>query len=56
MDLRPGQEPPRLTARPIPENDLWIAAIAIQHGLTLATRDEHFNDVDDLKRETGSSP
>jgi tRNA(fMet)-specific endonuclease VapC len=41
----------RLKARPIPENDLWIAAIAIQHGLTLATRDEHFNDVDDLKRE-----
>lgn len=41
----------RLKGRPIPENDLWIAAIAVQHGLTLATRDDHFNDVDGLKRE-----
>jgi tRNA(fMet)-specific endonuclease VapC len=28
--------------RPIPDNDLWIAAIARQHGLPVATRDEHF--------------
>lgn len=28
--------------RPIPENDIWIAAAAMQHGLTLAARDEHF--------------
>ncbi len=27
---------------PIPENDLWIAAVAKEHGLPLATRDEHF--------------
>ena len=27
---------------PIPENDLWIAAIAIEHGWPLATRDAHF--------------
>ncbi len=27
---------------PIPTNDLWIAAIAIQHSLVLATRDKHF--------------
>jgi tRNA(fMet)-specific endonuclease VapC len=27
---------------PIPANDLWIAALAIQHGLALATRDQHF--------------
>lgn len=26
----------------IPENDLWIAAAALEHGLPLATRDEHF--------------
>lgn len=32
----------RASGRPIPENDLWIAAIAQEHGLTLATRDEHF--------------
>ena len=27
---------------PIPENDLWIAAVALEHGLPLATRDVHF--------------
>jgi tRNA(fMet)-specific endonuclease VapC len=27
---------------PIPENDLWIAAQAMEHGLPLATRDAHF--------------
>ncbi len=32
----------RLEGRPIPENDLWIAALARQHGLTLVSRDEHF--------------
>lgn len=32
----------RITARPIPENDIWIAATAIQHGLTLITRDSDF--------------
>jgi tRNA(fMet)-specific endonuclease VapC len=41
----------RLRGRPIPENDLWIAAVAMQHGLTLATRDDHFEAVDDLQRE-----
>jgi tRNA(fMet)-specific endonuclease VapC len=32
----------------IPENDTWIAAIALQHSLTVLTRDAHFNDVDGL--------
>jgi tRNA(fMet)-specific endonuclease VapC len=41
----------RLKGRPIPENDIWISALAIQHGLTLATRDEHFNEMDNLRRE-----
>jgi len=41
----------KVKGRPIPENDIWIAAIAIQHGLTLVTRDEHFNDVDGLQVE-----
>jgi len=27
---------------PIPENDIWIAAVAAQHGLPLAHRDTHF--------------
>jgi tRNA(fMet)-specific endonuclease VapC len=41
----------RAKARPIPENDVWIAAIALQHGLVLATRDEHFAAVDGLTCE-----
>jgi tRNA(fMet)-specific endonuclease VapC len=42
----------KVKGRPIPENDLWIAAIALQHGLTLVTRDEHFKQVDGLSVET----
>lgn len=34
--------------RPIPENDLWIASLAIQHNLTLITRDAHFDAIEDL--------
>ena len=26
----------------IPTNDVWIAALAVQHGLMLFTRDQHF--------------
>lgn len=38
----------RRKGRPIPQNDIWIAAIALQHNLTLLTRDAHFNEVDGL--------
>jgi tRNA(fMet)-specific endonuclease VapC len=38
----------RARGRPIPENDLWIAAIALQYSLTLATRDDHFREIDGL--------
>lgn len=38
--------------RPLPENDIWIAAIAFQYGLTLVTRDNHFNEIDSLDIET----
>lgn len=31
--------------KPIPVNDLWIAAIACQHDLPLVTRDKHFDSV-----------
>jgi tRNA(fMet)-specific endonuclease VapC len=37
--------------RPIPENDIWIAAAAMEHGLILATRDAHFQEVDRLSVE-----
>ncbi len=35
---------------PIPENDVWIAAVALQHDLVLLTRDKHFELVDKLQR------
>jgi tRNA(fMet)-specific endonuclease VapC len=38
----------RKKGRPIPQNDIWIAAIALQHGITLLTRDGHFQNVDGL--------
>lgn len=28
---------------PIPENDIWIAALALEHGLPLTARDAHFD-------------
>lgn len=34
---------------PIPENDIWIAAVALQHGWPLATRDEHFGRITGLE-------
>lgn len=37
-----------LKGQRIPENDVWIAALALQHGLTLATRDAHFQRVTGL--------
>ena len=41
----------RAKGRPIPDNDLWIAALAIQHQLTLLTRDAHFEQVESLSLE-----
>ncbi len=31
--------------QPIPENDLWIAAVALELDMPLATRDAHFDRV-----------
>ncbi|OIN89561.1 MAG: VapC toxin family PIN domain ribonuclease [Anaerolineae bacterium CG03_land_8_20_14_0_80_58_20] len=39
----------RLKGHPIPENDIWIAAIALQHGLTLISRDAHFSEIENLE-------
>lgn len=39
----------RAKGRPLPENDIWLAATALHHDLTLVTRDEHFNEVNGLK-------
>jgi tRNA(fMet)-specific endonuclease VapC len=39
----------RQRGTPIPENDLWIAASALRHRLVLATRDRHFDHVEQLR-------
>jgi predicted nucleic acid-binding protein len=40
----------RVAGQPIPENDLWIAALARQHGLPILTNDAHFDQVSGLQR------
>jgi predicted nucleic acid-binding protein len=37
---------------PVPDNDLWIAALALEHDLTLITRDRHFERIPQLPRES----
>ena len=39
----------RAAGTPIPENDVWIAATAIEHNLPLVTRDNHFKVVEELE-------
>ncbi len=41
----------RLKGRPIPDNDIWVAAMARQYGMTLVSRDSHFAEVDRLSWE-----
>jgi predicted nucleic acid-binding protein len=36
--------------KPIPTNDLWIAALCVQHALPLLSRDRHFDLVPGIKR------
>ncbi|MFY9825552.1 MAG: type II toxin-antitoxin system VapC family toxin [Thermoanaerobaculia bacterium] len=40
----------RKNGRPIPENDIWIAALARQHHLPVVSRDDHFDYVPELRR------
>jgi len=56
--LNPDEETPMLYGRiatvlakagtPIPQNDVWIAAMALQTGLPLATSDDHFERIPGL--------
>jgi tRNA(fMet)-specific endonuclease VapC len=39
----------RKKGKPIPENDIWIAAISVRYDLALVTRDKHFNEIEGLK-------
>ena len=38
----------RSKGRPIPENDIWIAAAAAQHGLPILTTDNHFKEIAEI--------
>jgi tRNA(fMet)-specific endonuclease VapC len=56
--LLPGRETAEQYARlfvqlkragtPVPDNDLWIAALALEHDLMLITRDRHFQHIPQL--------
>jgi len=37
--------------KPIPANDAWIAALALQHRLPVLSRDRHFDVVPRMKRQ-----
>ena len=39
--------------KPIPENDLWIAAVCVEHQVPLVTLDAHFDAVEQLERRGG---
>jgi predicted nucleic acid-binding protein len=59
--LLPGRETAEQYARlfvqlrragtPVPDNDLWIAALCLEHDLALITRDRHFEHIPQLARE-----
>jgi tRNA(fMet)-specific endonuclease VapC len=36
--------------KPIPENDIWIASLARQHGLAILSQDAHFDTIPGLRR------
>jgi predicted nucleic acid-binding protein len=40
------------SGRPIPANHAWIAALALEYGLKVLSRDHHFDVVPDLERKT----
>jgi tRNA(fMet)-specific endonuclease VapC len=40
----------RRAGTPVPANDIWIASLAVQHHLTLLTRDRHFDKVPQVLR------
>ncbi len=40
----------RQKGKPVPENDLWIAALCVEHRVALVTLDRHFDEIEDLER------
>lgn len=41
----------RSRGRMIPSNDIWIAAVAIEHSATLVTNDDHYRRIELLRLE-----
>ncbi len=41
----------QIKGKPIPENDIWIAALAKEYKLTLLTNDKHFQNIDGISIE-----
>jgi tRNA(fMet)-specific endonuclease VapC len=39
----------RKRGTPLPENDVWLAALALQHDLKIVSRDHHFKSVEDVQ-------
>jgi tRNA(fMet)-specific endonuclease VapC len=42
----------RLMGRPIPDNDIWIAALARRHDLVLVSGDRHFTEIANLRLDS----
>ncbi|HEX2685600.1 MAG TPA: PIN domain-containing protein [Kofleriaceae bacterium] len=42
----------RAQGTPIPENDVWISALAIEHGLDIVSRDTDFDRVAGVRRRS----
>jgi predicted nucleic acid-binding protein len=40
----------RIQGTPIPTNDIWLAALVVQHNLRLFARDRHFDALPQLSR------
>jgi predicted nucleic acid-binding protein len=40
----------RRQGTPIPTNDIWIAALVLQHDLVLLTDDTHFSNIPQIAR------
>jgi tRNA(fMet)-specific endonuclease VapC len=43
----------RKKGKPVPSNDLWVAASTMRHGLALFTYDDHFVNIDGLLLNAG---
>jgi len=42
----------RAKGTPIPENDVWISALAVEHGLDIVSRDRDFDHVAGVRRRS----